>query len=87
MLLYKRKVSEKIAGKTAQKNPDGCSCHIVAHEAGVVHPSHSGYEGGECADHRHEAGDEDGLFAMLLEKGMGLFQVALAEQSGIGPVE
>ena len=79
MLLYKVKVAEKITGKAAQKDPYGCSRHIVAHEAGIVHSPHSGYEWGKCADHRHEAGNEDGLFAMLLEEGMGLFQVALSE--------
>lgn len=79
MLLYKGQVSEKITGKAAQKDPYGCSRHIVAHETGIVHSSHSGYERSKCADHRHEAGNEDGLFAMLLEESMGLFQMALAE--------
>lgn len=68
MLLYKGQVSEKITGKAAQKDPYGCSRHIVAHETGIVHSSHSGYERSKCADHRHEAGNEDGLLPCCWKK-------------------
>ena len=87
VVLHERQVAEEISGVAEERHPESPARHVVEHEVIVMHLPHAGHEGGECPYDGDEPGDDDGLASVFLVELMGLVQVALLENLGIGVVE
>src|SRR6266542_1720214 len=61
-------------------DPADAAHHVVGEEAAILHGAHPGQYGGEGADDGHEAGDDDGLGAVLLVEVPGALHVLGIEE-------
>ena len=95
MLLHEGHAPEEVAHQNEQTHPGHAADDVEERELGEVHVTRARNEGGEGAEERHEARDDDGQAAIALEevielghalgsKGLHLPRIddAAAEQAG-----
>lgn len=67
VLLYERKISEKVSCIAEKQYPESAAYQVVDHEIVIVHFTHSGYKGSESTDNRYESGDDYGFASIFLQ--------------------
>ncbi len=75
VLLDPGDIAEQVTGYRQRDHPDHCARDVVERETAVRHLRDAGHKRRQRAHDRNEAGDDDGLAAMPLEKFVGDPQV------------
>jgi hypothetical protein len=87
VFLYRRKVSEVIAGKEEDTDPRE-TCHDVVYgKPPVRHGADAGHKRGESANDRDEPGDHDCLAAMSFVEAVCAVKIVLVHEADFFPVK
>jgi hypothetical protein len=73
--------AEGVADERQARAPQDAPDDVVDREGAVLHAADAGDDGRERADDRHEAGQDDGLGAVLVEELLGGLDVLALEQA------
>ncbi len=87
VLLDEVDLAQEVPEQRDPDGPQGPADHVERDEGAVVHAGHAGHDRGERAHDGHEPGQHDGLGAVAVEEGLGLVDVVLLEEPGVGPPE
>ena len=87
VLLYERKISEKVSRIAEKQYPESAAYQVVDHEIVIMHFTHSGYKGSESTDNRYESGDDYGFASIFFVELMRFVQMAFLEYLGVGIVK
>ena len=68
-------IAEIIAAPGKDDGPNNAAGDVVKNETPVSHASDAGHKGGKGADNRDEAGEENGLAAVLFVEFIGLIKI------------
>src|ERR1700733_8784371 len=82
MLLHEIDVAQRIAGEEAGEDPEDAADDGKSFEFDEAHLGDAGDEGGEGADDRHKAGEDDRFAAIFFVEGMSFQQMFFVEKSG-----
>ena len=75
---------QRVAEQDHPDRPEQASKHVVGDEGAVLHRSDTRQDRGEGANDRYEPGENDRLDAVAIEEPLGLVNVLLLEESGVG---
>jgi hypothetical protein len=87
VLLYERKISEKVSRIAEKQHPESAAYQVVDHEIVIMHFTHAGYKGSESTDNRYESGDDYGFASIFFVELMRFVQMAFLEYLGVGIVK
>ena len=89
MLQSRQLPPEPIPQAAEQQSPADPPARVVEREAAVGHPGDAGQQGGEHAEQRHEAAEEDRLAAVPPEEVLGTLELGVvdAEEPAIPPYQ
>src|SRR5688572_8913382 len=77
IILYDIRGAEPKAQQGEAHHPYESTDHVEGNELPVIHLAYTGHERREGPHYRYEAGDNDGLGAVLFKKGMCFIDVLL----------
>ena len=83
VLFHEGDVAEEVAQESEDRHPHDPAHHVIGDEFAVFHGPHPGHEGREGADDRDEAGQDNGLAAVLIVKFLGTVEVFFLEELDI----
>lgn len=84
VILNPTDVADEIPGHAKQRNPYNAAQKVVSYEVFVVHAPHTRDKRGEGTHDRYESRQNDGFAAVFGVEVVGLLQIFLFENLGVG---
>jgi len=83
VLFHEGNIAKEVAHEGEDRHPGNPAHHVIGDETAVLHGAHSGHKRCEGADDGDEAGQDNGLTAVLLVEFLGAVQVLFLEELDI----
>lgn len=83
----RNEAAQVVAGQRDADPPGQAADDVIGNELGIGHAPHPGEYGGKRPDDRHEAGQDNGLAAVLLVELLGALEVMFMEEQRFLPLE